>query len=617
MQARHIIMVLSSMVLFAIALPAQAVGDVITRDNAGSLTLFEQIETENAAYSVTWTSDSTAIAYGLDNGDIEQMQITPTLTSLPPLQVGHLDSVTSVDISHDDQYVFSVSMDGTFNAWERATGRLLSSPGVNLQVPGAPFLTSVAAHPNNANLIAYTGQYNDVGQRQWNAVATNTPDLTGHPTWIFDVKYSPNGDYLATAGTDSTVRLWEFATGMEVRRDDIHTSRVYDVAFDRGGFLLVATGQDRLVTIRPTLVTGEPFILTTIPDLGRTDTVANAIDVGLNSDFVAVGDSNGILRLYSIPGPADSTTELLFEVDTGDDQIRDIEISPDGTMIAIAGFNRTVQIWNVPSLGVPPVAPPAPTPTESVAPLPVPPVPITGEFCTGAPPGRLEIGQRARVTFTDGLPLRLRSYPGETIIENMAEGLEFDIIGGPLCLDGFTWWQLELDSGVTGWSAEGDSDDYYIEPLLSFDAPAASLDISISGTVWHDICDNDTNSTGFCTTDAADLFIGDGFRATVEPVISDVTVGMSDSFCPPRSTDYQTTTAIDGTYSFTGLSTGDYCVFINPSLVDNRTILRPGQFTNLESIDFSTGIGYIQVSVTESNLVVTDIDFGWDFTLLP
>jgi hypothetical protein len=80
---------------------------------------------------------------------------------------------------------------------------------------------------------------------------------------------------------------------------------------------------------------------------------------------------------------------------------------------------------------------------------------------------QLEIGIRARVTFTDGTPSRLRGAPGllGTEIAQMAEGTEFTVIGGPWCVDDYRWWQLELDDGMIGWSAEGDTETYFLEPV--------------------------------------------------------------------------------------------------------------------------------------------------------
>jgi hypothetical protein len=36
---------------------------------------------------------------------------------------------------------------------------------------------------------------------------------------------------------------------------------------------------------------------------------------------------------------------------------------------------------------------------------------------------------------------------------------------GPWCADEYRWWQLELDDGMMGWSAEGDTENYFLEPV--------------------------------------------------------------------------------------------------------------------------------------------------------
>lgn len=87
--------------------------------------------------------------------------------------------------------------------------------------------------------------------------------------------------------------------------------------------------------------------------------------------------------------------------------------------------------------------------------------------CPGTVASQVSIGERARVTFTDGTPLRLRDGPGTTatFLQDLPEGTSFEIIGGPVCADGFTWWNVQLADGTQGWSAEGDDDSYFMEPL--------------------------------------------------------------------------------------------------------------------------------------------------------
>ncbi len=96
---------------------------------------------------------------------------------------------------------------------------------------------------------------------------------------------------------------------------------------------------------------------------------------------------------------------------------------------------------------------------------------VAAPDCIDAPPRRLEIGMRARVTFTDGSSLRVRTAPDGGIIRELPEGTAFDIIGGSECSSGYYWWQIQLDDNTVGWSAEGIGDSYFIEQVLEIAPP--------------------------------------------------------------------------------------------------------------------------------------------------
>jgi WD40 repeat protein len=63
----------------------------------------------------------------------------------------------------------------------------------------------------------------------------------GHPGGIRHATFSPGERYIATAGTDRTVCLWDAATGMELRRFVGHTAEVDKVAFSPDGRLIVTS----------------------------------------------------------------------------------------------------------------------------------------------------------------------------------------------------------------------------------------------------------------------------------------------------------------------------------------------------------------------------------------
>lgn len=81
------------------------------------------------------------------------------------------------------------------------------------------------------------------------------------------------------------------------------------------------------------------------------------------------------------------------------------------------------------------------------------------EYCANALTPIIEVGQRGRVSFTNGDPTGLYDRPQGEVILRLPEGTEFAVIGGPVCTvarNGHLWWsQLQLDDGTTGWSAYG------------------------------------------------------------------------------------------------------------------------------------------------------------------
>jgi WD40 repeat protein len=55
-----------------------------------------------------------------------------------------------------------------------------------------------------------------------------------HPEALVAFALSPDGKFLVTAGQDNVVKLWETATGKEVRTWDFHLPKMANHSFIRG-----------------------------------------------------------------------------------------------------------------------------------------------------------------------------------------------------------------------------------------------------------------------------------------------------------------------------------------------------------------------------------------------
>ncbi len=105
---------------------------------------------------------------------------------------------------------------------------------------------------------------------------------------------------------------------------------------------------------------------------------------------------------------------------------------------------------------------PVPTPTRTPRPKP------GEEVCQGSYPSRLKVGMKAYVTEDPPLPNRLRADANvrAEILGEIGPGESMLITGGPLCIDGWVWWQVRADKdGLEGWTSEGKKGEYWLVPV--------------------------------------------------------------------------------------------------------------------------------------------------------
>ena len=151
---------------------------------------------------------------------------------------GHND-INSVVISPDGKLLASASGDKTMRLWSIATGQSIREfQGHNRSV------SSVAISPDGKLVASGSDE-----PRLWDVETGQSAELLGHSNWVFCVVFSYDGKLLASGSHDSTIRLWNGATGQSIRELRGHTGYVKSVVFLPDGNLLASGSGDRTIRL--------------------------------------------------------------------------------------------------------------------------------------------------------------------------------------------------------------------------------------------------------------------------------------------------------------------------------------------------------------------------------
>lgn len=168
--------------------------------------------------------------------------------------------------------------------------------------------------------------------------------LAGHEDDISAVSFSPDGRYALSAGgrswskKDCTIRLWDVSTGKEIRKFEGHTEAIFSAAFSPDGKQIVSGGLDRTIRLWD-VASGREIKLFT----GHEGTISSVV-FSKNGKMILSACGDYSIRLWDI-----ATGKEIRKFVGHSAWVNSAAFSADNKRIISGGFDATTRIWDVAS----------------------------------------------------------------------------------------------------------------------------------------------------------------------------------------------------------------------------------------------------------------------------
>lgn len=169
-------------------------------------------------------------------------------------------------------------------------------------------------------------------------------ELRGHTSLVSSLQFSPDGDFLLTASDDGTARIWnaspspELQTGQAITIFSVPGGAINGATFSPDARWVVTAGSDQIARVWD-VATGEITVLFE----GRHTAAINTAGFSSDGSRIVTASDDGTARVW------DATTGLEVGPLLGQEggvRLKVARFSPDGSQIATGSEDGIVRLWD-------------------------------------------------------------------------------------------------------------------------------------------------------------------------------------------------------------------------------------------------------------------------------
>ncbi|MEM8672030.1 MAG: serine/threonine-protein kinase [Planctomycetota bacterium] len=281
----------------------------------------------SAVYALAWSPDGSRLVSGNLDGTL---RIYDPDTRLETKTIyGHSGRVADVAWNPNGKSIVSSADGGIVKFWS------LEGPDDTL-VPttGLPGDRNAADWDNTGQRLAVAIQNKLV---VWDSLTGPSREFVGHTDLISDIRWSPNGELIATSSYGEPARIWDVATGKTIQTLDNGAKDTFSVAWSADN-RCVAVAHDGVLAIWEAATGRE--LTRSKDDIG----LITSVDWNPHDDRIAVGGANPTVHIFSA-----KSSQMIAKLEGHSKAVECVRWSANGMWLASGSYDQSVRIWDVES----------------------------------------------------------------------------------------------------------------------------------------------------------------------------------------------------------------------------------------------------------------------------